>query len=299
MIKSYILTRFNLNLWELDKNKKETRTNDWLEKRFELFEKYCLPSIMTQSCQDFTWIVLFDEDTPTEYVKRYNNYKDECPQFLPIRVKSHAGWYVARIFQEVISKDLAQASTKGEKIEKITTTYLDNDDSLHKDYISMIRNHALKPIARPTFITFIYGLQYFEDLNIATEVKYKNNHFLTLIENVLPNERIKTAYGFGGHGNVFKYRGCVVDTISEKDNPAWLEVIHDTNAKNDVLLHRWTKVVFNHTILKTNFGIDILLRNKGYAKVLLFRYLPKRYKAYYRYLQVKIFGYDRIYGKKK
>ena len=42
----FIITRFNLNLYAQDKHDLPTRTDRWLEHRFEVFERYCLPSII-------------------------------------------------------------------------------------------------------------------------------------------------------------------------------------------------------------------------------------------------------------
>ncbi len=46
----YIITRFNLKVeaWTTTKNDQKVRTEDWLKHRFELFEKYCLPSVVNQ-----------------------------------------------------------------------------------------------------------------------------------------------------------------------------------------------------------------------------------------------------------
>ena len=37
----FIITRFNLNLYAQDKHDLPTRTDRWLEHRFEVFERYC------------------------------------------------------------------------------------------------------------------------------------------------------------------------------------------------------------------------------------------------------------------
>lgn len=44
-LQHFLLTRFNLLLWRQDKEGGKVRTTKWLEHRFLLFEKYCLPSI--------------------------------------------------------------------------------------------------------------------------------------------------------------------------------------------------------------------------------------------------------------
>lgn len=46
----FILTRFNLLLWDKAKDDRKVRTIKWLEHRFSLFERYCLPSVKNQTC---------------------------------------------------------------------------------------------------------------------------------------------------------------------------------------------------------------------------------------------------------
>lgn len=63
----FILTRFNLNLWHKDKNDNEINRNEWLAYRLNLFETYCLPSVVAQTEQNFKWIILVDKETPKEF----------------------------------------------------------------------------------------------------------------------------------------------------------------------------------------------------------------------------------------
>lgn len=63
----FIITRFNLNLYAQDKHDLPTRTDRWLEHRFEVFERYCLPSVAAQTSGNFTWLCLFDAATPEPY----------------------------------------------------------------------------------------------------------------------------------------------------------------------------------------------------------------------------------------
>ncbi len=56
-LRHYLLTRFNLPLWNKDKHGLATRDEAWLENRCRLFEQYTLPSVQQQSCKDFVWVV--------------------------------------------------------------------------------------------------------------------------------------------------------------------------------------------------------------------------------------------------
>ena len=68
-VQHFILTRFNLRLVEVsadldsDKFGNKIDRDQWLLHRFELFERYCLPSMAAQANQDFRWFLFFDEAT--------------------------------------------------------------------------------------------------------------------------------------------------------------------------------------------------------------------------------------------
>lgn len=64
-----------------DKHDLPTRTDRWLEHRFEVFERYCLPSVAAQTSGNFTWLCLFDAATPESCRRRIEGYKARCPQF--------------------------------------------------------------------------------------------------------------------------------------------------------------------------------------------------------------------------
>lgn len=76
-----IITRFNLNLYARDKHDAPTRTERWLAHRFEVFERYCLPSVAAQTNPNFRWLCLFDAATPAAYRRRIGGYQSVCPQF--------------------------------------------------------------------------------------------------------------------------------------------------------------------------------------------------------------------------
>ena len=105
-LQHFLLTRFNILLWRQDKEGKKVRTTKWLEHRFSLFEKYCLPSIKYQTCQNIEWIVLFDSMTPDSFKERIASYQSECPQLIPVYVEPENGRYFADIFRKEIVKRL-------------------------------------------------------------------------------------------------------------------------------------------------------------------------------------------------
>ncbi len=85
MFRHFIITRFNIRVGKLgtDKNGNLTRTDVWLKNRIDLFEKYCLPSVVGQTNKNFTWMVLFDKISIQNYMYKIEAYRAVCPQFHP------------------------------------------------------------------------------------------------------------------------------------------------------------------------------------------------------------------------
>ncbi len=68
-----ILTRFNL---QYDPDSTLHIQPAWLDNRLALFERYCLPSVIQQTCKDFTWLILADRQTPDTQRQRLLSYEN-------------------------------------------------------------------------------------------------------------------------------------------------------------------------------------------------------------------------------
>jgi len=246
----FILTRFNLRLWPRDKHNQETQTEEWLGQRFSLFERYCLPSVKKQCCQDFHWIILMDKQTPEIYRERMHRDIEGMENVNVIGVRPQAGWAFQRIFSEVVEAN----RDKGEK--RVVTTYLDNDDALKLDYVEKIQAEAAET-ADKTFIAYAYGLQYYTELNIAVRVRWPNNHFLSYVEDVKKGSLPLTVHGYGGHMHIYKLRenGVSVKTIDDTKDCGWLEIVHEKNVDNDVKMRLDVHRVANSNAL-LDYGIS-------------------------------------------
>ncbi len=263
----FLLTRFNLPLWTEDKHGHSIDRSVWLEGRLHLFEKYCLPSVCVQIFQDFTWILLCDENTPLEYRERIKEYRKQCPQIELIQVEEGYAWNFPNIFSEVVTSMLeAKGAQQG---DICMTTQLDNDDAIHKDYLSEINkeiNTFCKDFVRknPIFLSYDYGLQYFTNLNMATRVKYPNNHFMTCVESVHKTKdgiiSVGTCFGYGSHFLIEKNFGMNVHHIVDRSRPMWCEVIHKDNVDNDVKMTLDIEIVRDWDILRNGFNVDALIQ---------------------------------------
>ena len=274
----FILTRFNLKLWwKEDKNHQSIQTKEWLEERFRLFETYTWPSIKAQTCQDFKWICLFDKDTPEIYKERIQRLQQEYDSFLPY----YCGEKETKLFQSYFRHLVYKNADKSQN--ELLTTYLDNDDAIHKDFIKDIQTRA-KNLKFNTIISFQYGIQYYEEMNIAVRIPYKNNHFLTYYERL--TEQIKTVWGFW-HFSIFNYPHIAIELINNKHNPNWIETIHQGNIDNDVKMTLQHHLITDESFL-LNYGILLSLDNKTTSLCkFTFQFIPRFIKQIIRRIKNK------------
>jgi hypothetical protein len=271
MIHHYLLTRFNLSLWQKDKTGHAVGCETWLKKRMSLFETYCLPSVMGQTCQNFCWILLADEETPAFYREKMMSYRSVCPQIHFVGVKSEYAFRFAVIFQNAVMADLRKKGWN--EGDLCLTTYLDNDDCISRTFVERAQKECLDfrlQSAEKQFLSFDYGLQLFTDMNhFATRIFYPNNHFLTLAECVSADKipAVRTCYGYGSHFLLEKRGLSEVYHIKDKEHPMWIEVIHDGNVDNDVKMTFDTHIVDDKDLLRREFSLPI---DVGYDNRLTF-----------------------------
>ena len=285
----YIITRFNLRLWAHDKRGRETQTQEWLEERFRLFEAYCLPSVARQTESHFVWLVLFDSETPVKYIERIRHYQKICPQFTPIRVRPEHSLRFVEVIQNVVSHYVAEKRKEAPDETRLLTTYLDNDDALRLDFVERVQAVAERMSAN-TFISFVNGLQYYTELEIATHIRYRNNHFVSFVEEVCPEKlHVKTVYGYGSHYYIDTYKKCKCQ-YEKTDRPMWMEVVHTNNVDNDVLMTRSIRLVTCRDSLK-DFGLDRLLSVHS-RRIYYTCFFLRRLKEIVRHAKFKLFGHD-------
>lgn len=274
-LQHFILTRFNLVIWRQDKEGCPVRTPEWLEHRFLLFERYCLPSIKSQTCKDFEWIVLFDNETPEHYKDKIVGYQKECPQLVPVFVKQESGRRFAQIFRNTVVQRL--------NAERVITTYLDNDDALNKRFVEDIQQR-MSSLADGTFLYYTDGLQYYTDYKYLMRIHYPRNHFVSVIESGNPL-LLRTIYGFGSHYYIKKIKGVRIEYV--KDLPMWCEVIHQKNMGNDAYFLK-VSMVSDENMLKREFGQDVTVEYG--VGLYLFRFLPRYVKTFFRRCGYRLFG---------
>lgn len=192
--------------------------NDYLNKRFEIFDKYTFPSINTQSDNDFYWILLLNAKTPQKFRDKLEEYKKNATMKMILA-------YIdcTKIQPKIpdILKNYIDITTR-----YILTCRCDNDDMLAKEYISNMKQQ-FRPINN-LFIDLIRGYNFNHADQSLNTYKCRSNHFIGYVEDL--NKNTFTTVLNGEHAFI-EERGFI-RRIDNKTSPIWCEIIHDTNITN-------------------------------------------------------------------
>ena len=201
-----ILTRFNVKIEQA-----APPDQDWLEHRFSLFERFCLPSVKAQTCTNFVWVLFCDPDIPQSFRDRIRSYA-QWPQLQPI--------YFRHQFDSGMVRATVAELARG--YSHLITTRLDNDDAICRTFVESVQR--------------CFNGQSFEFLNFTNgyvwqegriwSARHCSNPFMSLIEGT---ENYSTIY-CGNHMELSQ-QGAIVQI----EHPAaWLQIVHTRNLSNRV-----------------------------------------------------------------
>ena len=128
--KHFIVTRFNVNVSYADPRIR--LDPEWLHHRFALFDRFCYPSVRGQSSHNFTWLVLFDSDTPDIFKQKVQEYS-QWDNFTPVYMAA-SNVPIGSITRDVITNYISEG------VRRIVTTRLDNDDALHRNFVQTLQD---------------------------------------------------------------------------------------------------------------------------------------------------------------
>ncbi len=201
----------------IDKNKNSVMTEQWLAKRFYLFEKFYLPSMEKQINKNFVCFIYFDTDTPSIYKKKIKEYERKYKFFKAFFVNSF------RAMNKSVLNDVRNYCSD---VEYVITTRIDNDDSLHEEAIDVIQKNFI-PKDKMGF-NFYKGYRLVIEPNeILLKNRFLNGPFLSFIEK--PDENLITLMNLSHQDFFLKY-----PTKQIKDKYYWVQVIHNANLVNDI-----------------------------------------------------------------
>ena len=207
-----ILTRFNL----ATPGRESTIRNQpgWLDGRFALFERYCLPTLAAQTAKRFRWIVYFDEATPAAFRARVEACR-RVAAFHPYYTAMFPGerWPVS--VREVLGAEAAPW---------LLTTRLDNDDGLAVDFVARVQAAVAAAPPRPGVFNLTEG--YVFDGRRAYAHSHPSNAFASLLE---PWEGARTIVATP-HMEL-----AAAGPLTQIGGPGgWLQVVHGGNVSNRI-----------------------------------------------------------------
>lgn len=206
----YILTRFNYRIYDYHADKINMSPDRWMRHRIDLFKAITLPSMIGQTCQNFTWMLLFDPKTPKHFIDEI--YAIDYPN-IKILDKEYSGDVWVANFH----------TTKGDAI----TTRIDNDDAFDIHTIEAIQTSYEKDQS-PRVIIFPYG--YIIELagRKLFIMEYWSNNCPTLIQ---PASVGNTVYQWD-HSKIHFDPNICKEYI--KDRSYWLQTVHSQNLLNSL-----------------------------------------------------------------
>ncbi len=215
MLAHVVITRFNLPT--PGREAAHRNRPGWLEERFDLFERYCLPGMAAQTGQDFAWLVFFDEQTPDwarNRIAAARKVRDFEPVFTGMFPAE--GW--ARAVRSVIGAPLAG--------RRVVTSNLDNDDALGFDALARVRAaaEAHDPGVR-------YAINLPDGYVLAGDSLYAHRHLHNAFTHLVEpdDDQLATTMSIR-HMELFRH----VPVVQAEGPGAWLQVVHGGNVSNKV-----------------------------------------------------------------
>lgn len=255
LFQHYIITRFNLPVFNGGLRDGVIIDNldlKYLRSRFEIFQKYTYPSIKNQTCQNFRWLVLMDENTPNEFKQILSNFHREYDNLIPCyfsldeyrnkvtqeyidKYNDYAAKlarapydsieyseYVQRVLSPIFIKDEIQKFNL--KSKYIVTTRIDNDDLFHPKMIEDVQNRITNE-QRLCLYNYSYGYQVHLKRRLLQLDYFPHNHYTTLVED---SNSLFQSVLYWDHTQVEKFVSYKEITIE----PLWVELVHELNVSN-------------------------------------------------------------------
>lgn len=212
-----VLTRFNIPWPRTDKNGvTHDHLGEWLRDRIEIFENYCLPSMIGQTEQNFRWLLLFDYRTPKHIFEKLDAYKNIEICLVDKKCDESHG---------ELSKRVVKDYTESLNIDYLITTRLDNDDMLHYRFIENVKNYFLNhAVSEPIIIQFPKGVDFdFIGKKWCRIEDFKSNAYISFIEKFeWYNIQTVMNQSHRDMADHFKITDLTMDI-------GWCRNVHDTN----------------------------------------------------------------------
>lgn len=194
---SLLLTRFAVRYGRTGV-RPEPLSQAWFDGRFDLFERYCLPSVQRQTWADFRWYIYVDAAVETWVSDRLRAYDPR----IEIRTEDY---------------HCPPADLTG----RVVSTRLDSDDAIAPHVMARIHAEAEAASSTPLLVDFATGYHWHHQRRIG--YVGRGRAFKALIED---GPRYHGVYVHKCEDMPSHFRTVRVDA------PAWLRVVHGGNLTN-------------------------------------------------------------------
>lgn len=194
-------------------------TRAWCVERLALLRRYCLPSIVAQSAETFTWLLLCDESTDAETMAELREEERRLPA-LRIEMTSAARPPKA-VVRSLVSPDT----------EVLITTQLDSDDLIADAYLEAVQAYAGAfhgSAHRDLLVNFPRGYRLDASTADLYEERLANSSFHSLFER--PRSAQVESVLRANHAVLRQYHF----THQDESMHAWIIVVHGGNLANRI-----------------------------------------------------------------
>ena len=265
-MKHFIITRFNIPFTGYAvSTRRFSQSFDinilldpkYLDYRFDLFEKTAYSSLANQTIQDFEWIILFYDKTPSKYKQRIGELVKKHSNMHPVFLS----YDEAIDYQKILSKTIDDLVTD-QTIDYVLSTRIDNDDLFHPDFVKWIRQDITSCVETDNIqldenieVVFSYpnGIHYSVQTKYLSRYQYPKNHFISLLSIYKKDET----------NQILSYNHTMIDKLGirviyfSKKEPVWCECVHNSNYAN-VMDIKLSNIVWNYkdaSTLYEQFGL--------------------------------------------
>lgn len=244
-----LITKFNvhlkLRLASMNKDKRLPVVNagrsfgtvdEWMRLRIKLFRKYCFPSVVAQTNQNFVWLIAYAQDTKLEHRKALQEFERDNIIFIDDNGRGLGDLGIVDNNNPIFGgpgfvyySDHLKAIA--DSAEVLIMSRLDNDDALSIDYIERVQGTYLDEFLRlegvnPWLVNMIRGYKLDLLENKLYTTRMHNSPFHSLFQHRSPGDKI---FGFGNHSTIHKQYKTKQDEFA-----GWLQTIHDRNVWNRI-----------------------------------------------------------------
>lgn len=198
---------------------------DWLHRRLELFQEWCLPSVLGQSDSDFEWKIAIDARVDKSFIATLSEL---LPEQVELRFWDRGGGE-GGLFGQL---------PEGGSLN--VTCRLDSDDAIHKDFVRTVRS-----LARDGYVVnLLRGARIDLGKSRAVPIWDASGPFISFV-----SSRGQAVNSLGRHAQVS--RSAPVINL-ETANPMWLQTVSGTNILNSV---KWFYPPEKRSRLTENFSL--------------------------------------------